>query len=176
MWYMHTCCMFVVNTKPVNRTELTTASSKSTKQAGRGNQQLAWHIASHSGLGVDMLHACASLLRWKAVAGLSSELKGWAPSQRQTWNCAFSHCQAVPVAGRTLCLHCCWQIPQRQQKTGWQIPAALIVVVVGVIWTMISHPHLLRTLRFGPTSPQLIIPSYSQWIRGDITCRLTQCT
>ena len=59
------------------------------------------------------------------------------------------------------------QVPRTPKGPPLQIPAALIVVVVGLLWTMVRRPALLRTLQLGPSLPYVVVPSHQAWLQGD---------
>lgn len=54
------------------------------------------------------------------------------------------------------------------------MPGALLVVLVGVTIAIIQYPSVLRTLRLGPSVPQLVWPSWEEWKKGaasfDLLC------
>jgi len=54
------------------------------------------------------------------------------------------------------------------------IPAALIVVVLGVILTIAFSPDVISSLSFGPSTPQIIVPSASDWKTGILRAGLPQ--
>jgi MFS superfamily sulfate permease-like transporter len=54
------------------------------------------------------------------------------------------------------------------------IPAALILVVLGVILTIASSPEVLSSLSMGPSTPQIIVPSASDWKTGILRAGLPQ--
>ena len=46
------------------------------------------------------------------------------------------------------------------------VPAALILVIVGLVLTMITSPDVLSSLTLGPSKPKLVIPSLEDWLIG----------
>lgn len=64
-------------------------------------------------------------------------------------------------------------------RRAWQVggllrhvPAALLVVVTGLIVTVAQYPTVLRSLRIGPSLPGLVIPTGRQWANGAISSPL----
>lgn len=55
-----------------------------------------------------------------------------------------------------------------------RVPAALIIVLVGIICTIASNPSVLRTLSIGPSKPLTIVPSSAEWRRGILNAGLPQ--
>lgn len=55
---------------------------------------------------------------------------------------------------------------KQEQSPSPVLPAALIIVVVGVVVTLWQHPSVLRASRFGPTWPSLTVPTRHQWLTG----------
>ena len=49
---------------------------------------------------------------------------------------------------------------------GPRVPAALIIVLVGLVVTLWQNPSGIKDLRFGPTMPQLTVPTKKEWLRG----------
>ena len=74
--------------------------------------------------------------------------------------------------------HLCWlwrdaltvnvmtQVP-RQNLVAFQIPAALIIVVIGLFWTLLRNPAIVGALRLGPSRPQVVVPTRHQWYEGE---------
>ncbi|KAK9795547.1 hypothetical protein WJX73_003922 [Symbiochloris irregularis] len=60
------------------------------------------------------------------------------------------------------------------RQTRLLIPAALIVVLVGLLWTGLRHPQLLKALQFGPTRPHFVMPSRDEWLQGIVKAGLPQ--
>ncbi|KAL4513241.1 hypothetical protein Ndes2526A_g02379 [Nannochloris sp. 'desiccata'] len=54
------------------------------------------------------------------------------------------------------------------------IPAALIIVVLGVILTIAFSPEVLSSLAIGPSTPQIIVPSALDWKTGILRAGLPQ--
>ena len=46
------------------------------------------------------------------------------------------------------------------------MPGALLVVLAGLIVAIIQYPSVLRTLRFGPSMPQIVWPTWEEWKKG----------
>lgn len=46
------------------------------------------------------------------------------------------------------------------------MPGALLVVLAGLIVAVIQYPSVLRTLRFGPSMPQIVWPTWEEWKKG----------
>ena len=46
------------------------------------------------------------------------------------------------------------------------MPGALLVVLMGIIIAIIQYPSVLRTLRFGPSMPQVVWPTWKEWKKG----------
>ena len=63
------------------------------------------------------------------------------------------------------------------QEVAKRMPGALLVVLVGVIIAIIQYPSVLRTLRFGPSIPHLVWPSWEEWKKGaalsNLSCIVT---
>ena len=55
-----------------------------------------------------------------------------------------------------------------------KIPAALIIVVIGVILTLSTSPTVLSSLTLGPSTPQVIVPSAADWRIGILRAGLPQ--
>ena len=58
---------------------------------------------------------------------------------------------------------------KQEPRPGPILPAALIIVVVGIVVTLWQHPSVLHASRFGPIWPSLTVPTRHQWIRGKPT-------
>lgn len=54
------------------------------------------------------------------------------------------------------------------------IPAALIVVILGIVLAMIAYPSVLSALSLGPSRPQVVVPSSSDWRTGILRAGLPQ--
>ena len=52
------------------------------------------------------------------------------------------------------------------QEVAKRMPGALLVVLMGIIIAIIQYPSVLRTLRFGPSMPQLVWPTWEEWKKG----------
>ena len=48
------------------------------------------------------------------------------------------------------------------QEVARRMPGALLVVLVGILIAVIQYPSVLRTLRFGPSMPQLVWPTWEE--------------
>ena len=46
------------------------------------------------------------------------------------------------------------------------MPGALLVVLLGMVVAVIQYPSVLRALRFGPSVPHVIWPSWDEWKKG----------
>lgn len=46
------------------------------------------------------------------------------------------------------------------------MPAALLVVFVGMVVAIVQYPIVVRALRFGPSAPRIIVPSMDEWRTG----------
>ena len=46
------------------------------------------------------------------------------------------------------------------------MPGALLVVLAGLMVAVIQYPSVLRTLRFGPSMPQILWPTWEEWKKG----------
>ncbi|GAB4819782.1 hypothetical protein N2152v2_006828 [Parachlorella kessleri] len=55
-----------------------------------------------------------------------------------------------------------------------QLPAALLLTVTGVVMTLVAHPGIIHALRFGPSRPELIMPSAADWRIGILRAGLPQ--
>ena len=49
-----------------------------------------------------------------------------------------------------------------------RVPAALLVVLVGVAVAAVRHPQVLRDLRLGPTVPSITLPTWQEWKTGGL--------
>ena len=47
-----------------------------------------------------------------------------------------------------------------------KVPAALIVVLLGLAAALLQHPHVASQLRLGPSTPRLVLPTQQQWLKG----------
>lgn len=54
------------------------------------------------------------------------------------------------------------------------VPAALILAVVGLILALASGKEATRALSFGPTEPQIHVPTKSEWGRGFVLAAVPQ--
>ncbi|KAK9840623.1 hypothetical protein WJX81_004876 [Elliptochloris bilobata] len=54
------------------------------------------------------------------------------------------------------------------------VPAALLVVITGLVVTAAQYPAVLRALRLGPSLPGLIFPTGRQWANGILRAGLPQ--
>ncbi len=52
------------------------------------------------------------------------------------------------------------------QEVARRMPGALLVVLLGITIAIIQYPSVLRTLRFGPSMPQLVWPTWEEWKKG----------
>ena len=48
----------------------------------------------------------------------------------------------------------------------WGVPAALIVVVFGILLTLALHPVVASSVSLGPSIPKLVFPTRKQWATG----------
>ena len=48
----------------------------------------------------------------------------------------------------------------------WQFPAALIVVLAGIMITLMMHPDVASSIRFGPSMPAIVMPTRGEWKKG----------
>lgn len=55
---------------------------------------------------------------------------------------------------------------QAPQASGIRVPAALVIVLVGIAMTAGLHPEAGRGIRFGPETPHVVLPSGAEWRRG----------
>ncbi|CAK0785198.1 hypothetical protein CVIRNUC_008404 [Coccomyxa viridis] len=55
-----------------------------------------------------------------------------------------------------------------------RMPGALLVVLAGLIVAVIQYPSVLRTLRFGPSMPQIVWPTWEEWKKGVILTGIPQ--
>lgn len=54
------------------------------------------------------------------------------------------------------------------------MPVALALVVLGVVMTLVTNPDILAALRFGPSMPQVVVPTGDQWHTGVLAGRETR--
>ena len=54
------------------------------------------------------------------------------------------------------------------QEVARRMPGALLVVLLGITIAIIQYPSVLRTLRFGPSMPQLVWPTWDEWKKGAV--------
>ena len=52
------------------------------------------------------------------------------------------------------------------QEVARRMPGALLVVLAGLLVAVIQYPSVLRTLRFGPSMPQVVWPTWEEWKKG----------
>jgi hypothetical protein len=57
---------------------------------------------------------------------------------------------------------------------GKSIPAALVMVVVGIILTFAFDPSIVKTLSMGPSKPSIIVPTGPEWKSGILRAGLPQ--
>ena len=55
----------------------------------------------------------------------------------------------------------------QRAKEGARLPAALIIVVLGVILTLLMHSGVVHTIGIGPVKPHVIVPTKAEWRKGD---------
>lgn len=48
------------------------------------------------------------------------------------------------------------------------MPGALLVVLLGLLIAVIQYPSVLRTLRFGPSMPHVVWPTWVEWKKGGV--------
>ena len=46
------------------------------------------------------------------------------------------------------------------------MPAALLVVFVGIVVAIVQYPMVVRALRLGPSIPRIIVPTAGEWKTG----------
>jgi hypothetical protein len=54
------------------------------------------------------------------------------------------------------------------------IPAALILVLLGIVLTLSTQPGILSSLALGPSTPQIVIPTAREWQTGILRAGLPQ--
>ena len=60
-----------------------------------------------------------------------------------------------------------------EQSTGPKLPAALIIVLAGLVMTLVwQNPSAVRSMHLGPAWPKLTVPTKDQWLKGEL---LWQC-
>jgi len=59
------------------------------------------------------------------------------------------------------------------QEVARRMPGALLVVLLGLVIAVIQYPSVLRTLRLGPSLPQIVWPTWDEWKKGTGRYRLT---
>ena len=52
------------------------------------------------------------------------------------------------------------------QEVVRRMPGALLVVLAGLLIAVIQYPSVLRTLRFWPSVPQIVWPTWEEWKKG----------
>lgn len=62
-------------------------------------------------------------------------------------------------------------LPQHNRRN---IPAALIIVIIGVILVFAFDPSIVSTLSMGPSTPQVIMPNATEWKTGILRAGLPQ--
>ena len=50
------------------------------------------------------------------------------------------------------------------------MPAALLVVFVGVVVAIVQYPMVVRALRLGPSAPHVVVPTLDEWKTGVALC------
>lgn len=53
------------------------------------------------------------------------------------------------------------------QAVARRVPAALLVVLVGLVVAAVQNPHVFQDLHLGPTVPTLTLPTWQEWKTGD---------
>ena len=48
-----------------------------------------------------------------------------------------------------------------------RVPAALIVVLLGLAAALWHNPRIASQLRLGPSVPRIVLPSRKQWLHGE---------
>ncbi|KAI8103657.1 hypothetical protein M9435_004991 [Picochlorum sp. BPE23] len=66
---------------------------------------------------------------------------------------------------------CCSGIPP---SSGRHIPAALIILVVGIILSISFNPSIVNGLSMGPSKPDVIVPTGEEWKSGILRAGLPQ--
>ncbi|KAL4420409.1 hypothetical protein ABPG75_010065 [Micractinium tetrahymenae] len=71
---------------------------------------------------------------------------------------------------------CCGSAAGAQQRrsSGFRLPAALLLVVLGVILTLAYYPDVVHSLIFGPGAIQALVPSAHDWRIGILQAGLPQ--
>lgn len=59
-------------------------------------------------------------------------------------------------------------------QRGFRLPAALLLVVLGVVLTLAYYPDVARALSFGPSAIQALVPSAEDWRIGILQAGLPQ--
>lgn len=55
-----------------------------------------------------------------------------------------------------------------RQDVARRLPAALLVVFVGIVAALVQYPMVLRALRLGPNIPRIILPTLDEWKHGEL--------
>ena len=67
----------------------------------------------------------------------------------------------------------------QRANASWRVPAALIIMILGIILTLAMHSGVARSIGIGPVKPHIIVPTKAEWRKGMIFntgCALTCCT
>jgi len=65
-------------------------------------------------------------------------------------------------------------IPALPTHNPRNIPAALVIVVIGVILVFAFDPSIVSTLSMGPSTPQVVVPNAAEWKTGILRAGLPQ--
>ncbi|CAL8471686.1 g11228 [Coccomyxa elongata] len=60
------------------------------------------------------------------------------------------------------------------QDVARRMPAALLVVFVGMVVAVVQYPTVVRALRLGPSAPRIIVPTLDEWRTGILKAGLAQ--
>ena len=60
------------------------------------------------------------------------------------------------------------------QELGPKIPAALVLVIIGIVSTLIAYPDVVDSLSFGPSKIVTVVPNANEWKQGIIRAGLPQ--
>ncbi len=54
----------------------------------------------------------------------------------------------------------------QRAKERARVPAALVIMVLGIILTLAMHSGVLHGIGIGPVKPRVIVPTKAEWRKG----------
>ena len=67
-------------------------------------------------------------------------------------------------------------VVQAVDEARWRLPAALILVMFGILLTLAMHSSIVSSLSFGPSMPKLVLPTREEWATGMPPLALQSCS